>query len=138
MPDISVTDLYAERQAGFDRRIPREPSTPPAPIRTRRGVRATPPAPADMPAEAGRHFVRLSKGKVYIVAGREGAADTLFEHDVVHEVYSEMHAHLANAIDVLPVFKDRELGRVVRRAHKFEASPPYEPIADEFPDLAAE
>jgi hypothetical protein len=49
-----------------------------------------------------------------------------------------MHAHLANAIDVLPVFKDRELGRVVRRAHKFEASPPYEPIADEFPDLAAE
>jgi hypothetical protein len=138
--DIEVIDKFAERQAGYaparreDLDVPRSPapSTPARRTRTRRGARAQAQAMTALPtAQENKFYVRLDRGQHYRLA----EPDLTFEPGKVHEVSEAVWQHLMSAVDVLPTTKDPEYGRVVRRRHKFAASPPYEVIQDVYPDL---
>jgi hypothetical protein len=129
--DVQVVDRHAERQAGYDRTI-RHDETPAARAPARRRARQAQPVQTQLPStQEGKFFVRLDRGLHYRLA----EPDLTFEPGKVVEVSAEVHAHLAKAVDILPVVKDREFGRVVRQKRKFTASPPYEPIPDAYPDL---
>jgi hypothetical protein len=94
--------------------------TAPARRRTRKPLVTLPEA------KPGKFFVALTRGKVYHLA----EPNIRFTAGVPQEVSQAVHAHLAKAVDHA-TYVDPGTGRVRRTLHKFEASPPFEPILDE-------